>query len=241
MSGLRKTAWPQQEELKALCGVRAASAGAVKNAVVITGESPLAEAAIGVADDLELAVVAQAESRVVGGNDIVEIPKDAGALVLDIAVIRAGFEDEFFAVGDAVFVVVKVGPVGAVAGEADDDAVAHGQDGAGQEGVINENGALVHDAIAIGVNELYHAADGLHLIGSKLVLHVSAPFADVECSIWIKGKGHRLLHHRLARHTFEMIAPGHLDGLDGVRRRERRESRVRVPALWWAVCGDERC
>ena len=85
-------------KLEALRGIRTASACAIEMAIVIAGEAPLAEAAIGVIDGLELAIVAQAEADVVGGDDVVEVPKDAGALVLDVAVVGAGFEDEFLAI-----------------------------------------------------------------------------------------------------------------------------------------------
>ena len=219
-----------RRELERMRGIRPAGPGAKKPPIVIAREAPLADASDGVLafDKLPAGV---AKPEIIRADRIVEIPDHSGVLVLDVAGGFTSLVSKFTAVGDAVVVVVEVSQDGVRARVRDQDAVMQREHRARKNHVVDEHRALVHDAVAIRVHELHHAAHRIELLGAKFILHVSAELADIHRAIAVEDKARGFLDHRLTRDALQPVTLRHLDGLDRLCGRERRKGGVRIPAF----------
>ena len=171
--------------------------------------------------DFEFAVGEAVALVLVGNvNPVIEIPDEAGGLVLHVASTATAFVDFDFLVGHAVFVGVAVGPEIERVGHSDHDAVVEREDHAGEEKIVDEYGVLVVNAIAVGIFVTGDAGFRLLFTGGVGVLHVGEHFDDVESAISIPGHRDGLIDVRIAEDEFETIAVLEFDGFLGFFDRE---------------------
>ena len=159
--------------------------GAIHAAIVIARQSPLTDAGDGMRCRRELSLMVP-HPGVVGVDLVVEIEDEPRRLVLNVTFVLVAFIGHLAPVGDTVLVFVKVGVDGVGVRQIHQHPIPEREHRSRQQDVVDEHRPLVHLSIAIGINQFHHPAHGSELIGRILVLHVGAPFTDVELAIGAK-------------------------------------------------------
>ena len=217
-------------KLEGVRRIRPARPRAKKPTVIIPRQAPLADAADMVLARRQLAV-GVGKPKIIRANRVVEIPQHPRVLMLDVPAVLVALIDHLVPVRDAVLVVIEIGIHRIRLREIHQHPVVQREHRAREDDVVDEHRPLVHDPIAIRVHELHHAAHGIELLRGVLVLHVSAPLADIHRPVAIEGEARRLLDHRLARDALQPVALRDFHQLDLLRRSDRGKGRVGIPAL----------
>jgi hypothetical protein len=136
--------------------------------------------------------------------------------VLHVATALSSFVDFYFFIGDAITIGIAVGPEVEGVGDADHDAVVEGEDHAGEEEVIDEDGVLVVDAVARGVFVAGDPGGGFLLALGIGVLHVGSHFDDVEGSVSVPGHGDGFVDVWIGEDEVEGVVVLKLDRFLGV-------------------------
>ena len=99
---------------------------------------------------------------------------------------------------------------------------------AGQDDIIQEDRALVHAAIAVGVLEYYHAALRLVFRRPVKVLHVARHLDDPEATVGAELQDRRVADQRGLGDELDAIARGDLETAERFLGRERGRRRNQV-------------
>ena len=89
--------------------IRSAPPAAYQPPVVVARHPPLADPAESMRHGLQSTSIVT-KTKIIGANRVVQIPHQAGSLMLDIARILLTFVTQFPAVRDTVLIVIKIGP-----------------------------------------------------------------------------------------------------------------------------------
>ena len=186
-------------------GFFASCSGIVVTSCVVHSDSPLSAASrhgldfeFSVGETIALVLVSKV-------NPVVQVPDQAGRLVLHISPAFATFINFHFFIGDSVLIGVTVSPEVESVGHTDHDTVVQRQDHAREKQIVDEDRVLVINAISIGVLVTRDAGLWSLLAGGVRVLHVGAHFNNVKCAVSIPSHGDRFVDVRVAQHEVESI------------------------------------
>ena len=196
-------------------------------ALIILRRAPLAAIAGNVLLD-ELAVLpAQAVIVHRGVDPVVQRPRHAARLMLQIAAARPALIHRLLFIAHAVAVRVLVEIDVVRVRLADQHAIGQRQQQARQLQLIGKDAMHVVFAIALARPMHRHAACAHQLVRAVDVAHVAAHLRDIEPAIAIKRDANRLRDVRLAQDQLHAIPRRQLEGLLLLRRRERLHRRLR--------------
>ena len=153
---------------------------------------------------------------------------------LGIGELRAGRIDAHAEVGRDLGLFVGLAVAVGVAAEpkvrrgADEHAVAVEHQRAGQDDVIEEDRALIHAPVAIGIAEHDHRTLGLGLGRSVEVFHVARHLDDPETAIGSELQDRRVADQRGLGDEFDAIARRDLEATKRLLGRERCRGRDQV-------------
>ena len=108
----------------------------------------------------------------------------------------------------------------------DEGAIAMEDERAGQNDIIQEDRALVHAAIAIGILEYHHAALRLVFRRPVKVFHVTRHLDDPEATVGAELQDRRVAHQRGFGDELDAVARGDLETAErflGRKWRRRRD------------------
>ena len=213
------------QEVAVVIGIQAAE--------VVLREAPLPTEVAGGADPL---TVVELEARGVGADvePAVVAPEQRIRSALRIGELRAGRVDAYAEVRRDLDLFVSLAIAVCVAAEpemrrgTDECAVAMEDECARQDDVVQEDRALVHAAIAIGVLEHHHAALRLVFRRPVKVFHVARHLDDPEAAVGAELQDRRVADQRGLGDELDAVARGDLETAERFLGRERGRRRDQV-------------
>jgi hypothetical protein len=151
-----------------------------------------------------------------------------------ISELRAGRVDAYAEVRRDLDLLIGLTVAVCVAAEpemrrgADECAVAMEDEGAGQNDIIQEDRALVHASIAVGILEYHHATLRLVFRRPVKVLHVTRHLDDPEAAVGCELQDRRVADQRGLGDELDAVARGDLETAERLLGRERGRRRDQV-------------
>ena len=186
---------------------------------VILGDAPLAAHQIG--HDFEL-VIPFGQHIVIVLRDIdgvVHAPVESVGGMFDIAHPAEAVLDHLFGIGHQIAIgVAGLDQIGRLADQG--AAMVQNLERAGQDQSVLEHGALVIDAVAVGILQDRHIADRLFHVDHGLAHGIALHFDHPQPAVAVELGQNRVLHQRLGRHQLHLVARRHVKCFQFLRRRQ---------------------
>ena len=205
----------------------------IQAAVVVLRQAPLPAEVTGGADPL---TVVELKARGVGADvePAVVAPEQRIRSAFGIGELRAGWVDahaevrrdlDFFV---GLTVTVRIAAEPEMRWGADQRAIAMKDERARQNDIIQEDRALIHAAIAVGIFEHHHAALRLVFRRPVKVFHVARHLDDPEAAIGCELQHRRVADQRGFGDELDAVARGDLETAERFFGRERGRRRDQV-------------